>query len=155
MREIRRPTGITSNLFLRTKLIRPRNHTNLVARETLRSRLEVGLDKKLTLVSAPAGSGKTTLVSQWLATRNEPTAWLSLEPGDSDPVRFWRYVVAACEAFHADMGQDMLPLLENPQRDLAEVIPAALINTLAQLGGDIFWFWTTTIQLHRRRYTPR
>ncbi len=135
MREIRRPAGAAHDLFLRTKLIPPRSHDNLVARGALWARLNAGLDSKLTLISAPAGSGKTTLISQWLATRSEPAAWLSLETSDSDPVRFWRYVVAACESFDADVGRNIYPLLERPQRDLAEVIPTALINALAQANG--------------------
>lgn len=136
MHEIRRLSGATNDLFLRTKLMPPRSHPNLVARDTLWSRLDAGLNGKLTLLSAPAGAGKTTLVSQWLATRSEPTAWLSLEPGDSDPVRFWRYFVAACEAFSPEIGRNIFPLLESPQRDLTEVIPAALINVLAQADGQ-------------------
>ena len=79
MHEIRRPTGATNELFLRTKLMPPRSHHSLIARDTLWARLDAGLNGKLTLISAPAGSGKTTLVSQWLATRRETTAWLSLE----------------------------------------------------------------------------
>ena len=130
MHEIRRPTGAANALVLQTKLIPPRSPNNLVARDSLWARLDAGLDRKLTLLSAPAGSGKTTLVSQWLATRGEPVAWLSLESGDNDPVRFWRYVVAACEAFSPDIGRSIVPLLDSPQRDLAEVIPAALINAL-------------------------
>jgi len=74
MREIRRPTGATNALVLQTKLIPPRSLNNLVARDSLWARLDAGLNRKLTLLSAPAGSGKTTLVSQWLATRGEPAA---------------------------------------------------------------------------------
>jgi LuxR family maltose regulon positive regulatory protein len=120
----------------RTKLIPPKGHGSLVARTPLWARLDAGLAAKLTVLSAPAGSGKTTLISQWLAARAEPAAWLSLEPGDSDPVRFWRYVVAACEVFDPAVGRLILPLLERPQRNMVETIPAALINALAQLDGQ-------------------
>ena len=137
MPEIRRPTKSNNDLFLRTKLIPPRSHENLVARDSLWARLDAGLNGKLTLISAPAGSGKTTLVSQWLASRSEPAAWLSLEPSDNDLVRFWRYIVKACQSLNPDVDRHILPLLERPERDLAEVIPVALINTLAQ-GHDSY-----------------
>lgn len=132
MREIRRPVGATNDQLLRTKLIPPKGYGSLVARELLWSRLDAGLGRKLTLLSAPAGFGKTTLISQWLAVRHEPAAWLSLEPTDSDPARFWRYVVAACEVFDPAPGRFILPLLEGSQRNLVETIPSALINALVQ-----------------------
>ncbi len=70
--------------------------SSLVAREALLARLDNGLDGKLTLLSAPAGFGKTTLVTAWITARSLPSAWVSLDEGDNDPVRFWRYVIAAC-----------------------------------------------------------
>src|SRR5690349_10527199 len=81
--------------LLRTKLALPRQRQSLVPREALLSRLDEGLERKLTLVSAPAGFGKTTLVSEWIATRGElreppSVAWVSLDAGDNDVVLFWR-----------------------------------------------------------------
>src|SRR3954466_4884774 len=100
--------------ILRTKLAPPRLRTALVARDTLLARLDQGLEHKLTLLSAPAGFGKTTLVCQWLrqiADSLDPNlqsaiynlqsprvAWVALDAGDDDPVRFWRYVATACHS---------------------------------------------------------
>src|SRR5437899_2760999 len=90
--------------------------SSLVTRERLLTRLDTGWEGKLTLLSAPAGFGKTTLVSQWIAQRRKlqpqaPVAWLSLDPGDNDPIRFWRYVMLACQPFQAERDQSALALL--------------------------------------------
>src|SRR2546423_1698378 len=74
------------------------------------ARRNEGLDQYLTVVPESAGFGKTTLVSHWLASLGErqdppPVAWVSLDEGDNDPVRFWSYVITACQAFHADIGE--------------------------------------------------
>jgi len=81
--------------ILATKLYIPRLRPNVVSRPRLIERLNEGLHRKLTLISAPAGFGKTTLVSQWLAAGPRLTAWLSLDEGENDPTRFLTYLVAA------------------------------------------------------------
>jgi LuxR family maltose regulon positive regulatory protein len=86
--------------LLTTKLAPPRLRPLFVPRQALLARLDEGLEHKLTLISAPAGFGKTTLVSEWIAFRREQRnlprlAWVSLDPGDNDPARFWRYVLTA------------------------------------------------------------
>src|ERR1035438_4491140 len=102
-------------LLLASKLRLPRLHSSLVARERLLTQLDAGLERKLTLLSAPAGFGKTTLVSQWVAgCRNDQqpsVAWVSLDAGDNDPFRFWHYVITACGVLQEDMGQSALALL--------------------------------------------
>lgn len=95
------------DLLLTSKLLLPRLHASLLARPRLLTRLDDGLWGKLTLLSAPAGSGKTTLVSQWITDRCQrihhiPVAWISLDAGDNDPARFWRYISTACEVFQPD-----------------------------------------------------
>ena len=82
---------------LATKLYIPQHQPKVVLRPRLIERLNEGLDRKLTLISAPAGSGKTTLLSEWLADRSQPAAWLSLDEGDNDPTRFLAYLVAALQ----------------------------------------------------------
>jgi LuxR family maltose regulon positive regulatory protein len=77
-----------STLLLTTKLFIPSTQSNVVLRERLIERLNDGLHRKLTLVSAPAGFGKTTLVSEWLAGYEQLTAWLSLDIADNDPNRY-------------------------------------------------------------------
>src|SRR5207248_2216868 len=91
-------TPISPTNLLATKLNVPPARAQLVVRPRLFERLEVGLHGKLTLIAAPAGFGKTTLLSAWRTTAagsNMPFAWVSLDPGDNDPLLFWRYVLAA------------------------------------------------------------
>jgi LuxR family maltose regulon positive regulatory protein len=85
--------------ILATKLYIPPSRSGIVPRPRLIERLDEGLAKggRLTLVSAPAGFGKTTLVSEWTASCGKPVAWLSLDEGDSDPVRFISYLIATLQ----------------------------------------------------------
>ena len=87
-----------STPILATKLFIPPPRPKVVPRPRLLERLNEGLHGKLTLISAPAGFGKTTLVSEWLAAPSgRPAAWLALDEGDSDPTRFLTYLVAALQ----------------------------------------------------------
>ncbi len=135
--EIQRP-------LLTPKLRLPRQRSFLVPRERLFAQLDAGMERKLTLVSAPAGSGKTTLVSAWAARlprQGGPgVAWLSLDEGDNDPVRFWRYVIAACQTLHPSIRQSSLALLYGWRtfsfdREQAFMIITALLNELHDLPG--------------------
>src|SRR5205085_10848392 len=126
-----------------TKLALPRPRPLLVPREPLLARLDEGLQHKLTLVSAPAGFGKTTLVSEWIAARSErhealAVAWVSLDAGDNDPVRFWRYVITACQTFDSSVGQTSLTLLGMARRLPLETMLTAFINELAQLSAQSY-----------------
>ena len=99
--------------LLKTKLYIPPVRSELVPRPFLLERLNAGLGqsggsaRKLTLVSAPAGFGKTTLVTEWLGSAERSFAWLSLDEGDNDPVRFSTYVITAIQAVH-DLGVKLL-----------------------------------------------
>ncbi|HYV04052.1 MAG TPA: hypothetical protein VFB82_05690, partial [Blastocatellia bacterium] len=73
------------------------------------------MHRKLTLISAPAGFGKTTLVSGWVACCQRSVAWLSLDQGDNDPTRFLIYVVAALRTIEANIGKGVLGMLQSPQ----------------------------------------
>lgn len=124
--------------LLRTKLALPRPRQSLVQRASLLSRLDEGLERKLTLLSAPAGFGKTTLVSAWIATRRElqeppSVAWVSLDAGDNDPVRFWRYGITACQTFDSAVGTAALELLRASRRLPLEAALTTFINDLARL----------------------
>jgi len=105
--------------LLSTKLTVPFLRAPLVAREPLLERLDEGLKAKLTLISAPAGFGKTTLVRAWIDSRarRDPSpfiAWVSLDAGDNDPVRFWRYVLTAIQAaVGGEIGKSALALLNS------------------------------------------
>ncbi len=93
-----------STPILATKLYIPPPRPGVVLRPRLIERLNEGLDRKLTLVSAPAGFGKTTLISEWVAGCQRPAAWLSLDRGDNDPARFLSYLVAALRTVVAGIG---------------------------------------------------
>jgi LuxR family transcriptional regulator, maltose regulon positive regulatory protein len=122
--------------LLTTKLFIPKNRPDLVSRPRLLERMNAGLHRKLTLVSAPAGFGKTTLVSEWIATCDRPVAWFSLEKGDSDPSRFLTYLVAALQTIVENIGEDILGVLQSPQPPLIESILIALINEIAAIQDN-------------------
>jgi len=98
--------------------------------------LNEGLHGKLTLISAPAGFGKTTLVSEWLAGCGRPAAWLSLDERDSDPTRFLAYLVAALQTIVAQLGEGVLVVLHSPQPPPIELMLTALLNELTTIPDD-------------------
>ena len=97
--------------LLATKLHAPRPRIHLVPRAHLVKHLERGAESALTLVSAPAGFGKSTLLAQWVAESAMPVAWLSLEAEDNDPTRFLAYLIAALQALDAEVGTTALEML--------------------------------------------
>ncbi|MEI7770129.1 MAG: LuxR C-terminal-related transcriptional regulator [Chloroflexales bacterium] len=97
-------------------------------RADLIARLYAGLHRRLTLISAPAGFGKTSLASAWIAGCGRPAAWLSLDEGDNDPTRFLAYLVAALQTIAATIGAGVSGALQSPQPPPAESILTALIN---------------------------
>lgn len=117
--------------ILATKLYIPSSRAKVVLRPRLLGRLNDGLHRKLTLVCAPAGFGKTTLVSEWLAGCEQPTAWLSLDEGDSDPARFLMYLVAALQTVVPTIGAGVLAALGAPQPPPVEAMLTALLNDVA------------------------
>lgn len=119
---------------LRTKLFIPPVRPSLVPRPRLTDRLTAGLKHALTLISAPAGAGKTTLVSEWRASeagRHFPLAWLSLDRDDNDPVRWLTCVLSALELVSPRVAKNILELLESTQAP-PKVILTALINCLSK-----------------------
>ena len=123
--------------LLQTKLYIPPARPEWVARPRLIEHLNAGLLGRLTLVSAPAGFGKTTLVSSWLAQNEIPVAWVSIDEGDNDPVRFLTYVVAALQTIEAGIGQTVTAMLQSPQPPAIETILTILINELAAIPQDV------------------
>ena len=124
--------------LLMTKLSPPPVRPRLVHRPRLIRRLNQGLYRKLSLLSAPAGFGKTTLVSEWLSVQDRPVAWLSLDEGDNDPVQFLLYLTAALEnrvvkgapivEAAPAIGQSVRDLLQSPQLPPLSSLVALLIN---------------------------
>src|SRR3954468_15205687 len=124
-----------STPILATKLYIPPPRPKAVVRPRLVERLNEGLHRKLTLISAPAGFGKTTLVSEWLAGCGRQVAWLSLDEGDSDPTRFLTYLVAAVRTIAPNIGEAVLTdLLEKTsQPPSTESVLTALLNDIATI----------------------
>lgn len=117
--------------LLATKLFVPPVRANLVIRPRLFERLQAGLLEKLTLIAAPAGFGKTTLLSAWRATVADgalPFAWVSLDSADNDPLRFWSYVIAALDTLAPGVGASALTLLQGPQPPPIEHILTSVLN---------------------------
>jgi LuxR family maltose regulon positive regulatory protein len=117
-----------SAALLATKLFIPPARPKAVLRPHLFKRLNQGLDNKLILISAPAGFGKTTLLSEWVASCSLPVAWLSLDEGDSDPSRFIAYLVASLQTLAPNIGARVLAVLQSPQLPPLEQILTALLN---------------------------
>ena len=114
--------------LLRTKLFIPRPRKGLVFRSRLVDRLNAGLDKNLTLVAAPAGFGKTTLLSEWIPKSPRCVTWLFLDEGDNDPTQFWAYFIASLQGLNPDLGASALALIQSAQAPPIKSILIELIN---------------------------
>jgi LuxR family maltose regulon positive regulatory protein len=135
-----------STPILATKLYIPPSRPNAVVRQRLIERLNEGMHRKLTLISAPAGFGKTTLVASWIADRRSQApdhgapilpspsiAWLSLDEADNDPTRFLIYLVSALQTIAPAIGAGVLGALQSPQPPPPESTFTALLNGIAAI----------------------
>ncbi len=125
--------------ILATKLYIPPPRPKVVLRPRLIERLNEGLQCKLTLISASAGFGKTTLVSEWVASCGRPVAWLSLDEGDSDLTRFLTYLVAALQTIAANIGAGVLAALQAPQPPSTEAILTGLLNEITTIPDNFIF----------------
>jgi len=135
---------LTVEQLLTTKLYIPPTRPELVPRPRLIDRLNQGLHRKLTLISAPAGFGKSTLVSEWVdnirsAAENESQidnriAWLSLDEGDNDPARFLAYLITALQIIDSSIGQQAQTVFQSQQQLLVDPILMTLVNDITQLS---------------------
>src|SRR5919202_1259132 len=125
-----------STPILTTKLYKPPPQPKVVPRPRLIERLNEGLHRKLTLVSAPAGFGKTTLLSEWPVGCERPAAWISLDEGDNDPTRFLSYLVAALQTIAPNIGEGVLSMLQSPQPPPTESVLTALLNEITTIPDD-------------------
>jgi LuxR family transcriptional regulator, maltose regulon positive regulatory protein len=123
--------------LLATKLYIPQPRPNLVQRSQLIDRLNKGVNQKLILISAPAGFGKTTILSEWISQSEIPTAWISLDKGDDDSVQFINYLVAAFQKFEPSIGKTILPVLQSPQPPAIKSIIISLIKEISDISGDL------------------
>jgi LuxR family maltose regulon positive regulatory protein len=125
-----------STSILATKLYIPRLQPNVVSRPRLIERLNEGLHRKLTLISAPAGFGKTTLVSEWVEGIERPVAWLSLDEGENELSRFLTYLVAALQVIAVNIGAGVLGALQSPQSPSPDSILTALLNEITTIPDN-------------------
>ena len=126
-----------STPVLVTKLFIPTPRPAFIARPRLIELLNDGLRGSLTVVSAPAGFGKSALLSAWAASVGRPVAWVSLDEADSDPIRFLTYLVAALRTVVPDLGEQLLGALEPPQPASSEAMLIALINEVSALPNPL------------------
>ena len=123
--------------LLSTKLFAPTHAPDLIARSRLVALLHQGARQPLTVVVAPTGFGKTTLLTEWLSQLGRPAGWVSLDRGDNDPTLFWAYVITALQGLDPAVGERPLAMLFSPEPPPIQVALTALINELAVLDGDV------------------
>ena len=126
-----------STALLATKFFAPPRPAHDISRALLTKRLDEGLSRKLTLVCAAAGFGKSTLVSQWAQDCPYPSAWLSLEEEDRDPNRFLEYLVASLEVISQTVGSGLAAMLRSSPPASAETVLTLLVNQLTKIPGKL------------------
>src|SRR5512143_658543 len=123
--------------LIRTKLRLPATRPSLVLRPRLHEQLALGLCSPLTLITAPAGFGKSTLVASVLAACGKPVIWLSLDKDDNQPGRFLRYLVAAMREADPGLGAEAERLAAMPQQGAAEAILISLVNDVDASSAEV------------------
>jgi LuxR family transcriptional regulator, maltose regulon positive regulatory protein len=125
--------------LVETKFHLPKPRRSLVARPRLSGRLSRGAESRMTLISAPAGFGKTTLLAEWLAATptERSVAWLSLEESDSQPASYWTYLITALQAVVPGVGSSALPLLQSAQPPI-ETVLTTVLNELGAVPNDLY-----------------
>lgn len=125
------PTSI-----LATKLYIPPARSKIVPRHRLIEQLNKGLHRRLTLISAPAGFGKTTLVSEWIVGCERPAAWVSIDEGDGDPISFLTYLISAMQTINAGIGSEVLEVIQASQLPPIESILTTLLNEISTIPNE-------------------
>lgn len=123
--------------MLLTKLHIPPSGNQIVHRSELFEKLNTGLTRKLILISAPAGFGKTTLLSNWIHQYRIPAMWYSLDKGDNDPTEFLSYIISGIQNIHNEFGHSALKLLKSPGETSAVSIAGLLINEMINIRHDL------------------
>ena len=121
--------------LLKTKFFIPRSFSSQITRPRLTNLMNAGLDRPLTLVCAPAGYGKTTLVSNWVKEIGIISAWLSLDDGDNDPICFFQYFLKALQKISPGIRGDLLDMLRGIQLNQIESVINLLINDLVSFSS--------------------
>lgn len=140
--------------LLKTKLFMPRIRPGAIQRPRLTAKLRLALERKVTLLSAPAGFGKTSLLAEWWASlggERPHLGWVTLDEGDQDPARFWLYLLSALEGAHPGVTGEALSFLrDNPPAPI-ETVLLALVNALTEAPGE---FLLVLDDLHRVESEP-
>jgi LuxR family maltose regulon positive regulatory protein len=140
--------------LLQTKFNIPPPQPNLIHRPRLTQLINESLDRKLTLISAPAGFGKTTLLSEWILTSQRRASWISLEDADNDPARFWNYFIAALQMLQEGLIKDARIFLHrgNPQNVLAQLesFITILINEISDYPEEFALILDDYHQIHNQ-----
>lgn len=123
--------------LLSTKLFIPRPRVSMIKRSRLTDRLNAGLERKLTLIAAPAGFGKTTLLGAWIKQSQCRACWLSLDEEDNAPTRFWAYFTAALQTLSPEIGKNTQSLLQTHQVSPNQSILTILINEITAFEEPI------------------
>jgi LuxR family transcriptional regulator, maltose regulon positive regulatory protein len=134
--EFAEPFALTE--LLATKLCVPRLPVGFVARQRLTNQLDAGSSRALTLVCAPPGCGKSVLLADWARSRDSPVAWLSLDAGDNDPVRFWSHVAAALDGVRPGIGERVESLLQAREPRSVEGLVTVIVNEMAAQDEDLW-----------------
>jgi LuxR family transcriptional regulator, maltose regulon positive regulatory protein len=126
--------------LLTTKLFIPPVRPGIVPRPRLVEKLNAAMSNNFILISAPAGFGKTTLLSEWIHSNHPPIpiAWLSLEESENDPSSFWQYFIGALRTMNSSVGESSLRLLQSSQPSPIQATLSLLINDIAAISGDRF-----------------
>ena len=127
----------TVEVVITTKLFRPSLRQQAVERKRLHDQLRLGSTLPLTLVVAPAGWGKSTLVADWLAHDRITAGWVSLDVGDNDPMRFWRYLLLAADRAGSAAGAAALSRLDAAGSDVLRDVLPAFVNALVSSGAPV------------------
>jgi LuxR family maltose regulon positive regulatory protein len=147
---LEKPVKYPPSTLLTTKLYIPPPRSNVIRRERLIKCLNYSLNSALTLISAPAGFGKTTLVGDWISNNNKPVAWLSLDEGDNDSIRFLTYLIAAFQTVKKNLGDGAMGLLQSPQPAPAESVLTSLLNDISRYTDNIFLVLDDYHVIHER-----
>jgi len=139
-----------SMALIRTKLYGPRKRSDLITRHRLLERLNAGLSGHVTLVCAPAGFGKSTLIAQWIQSINRPTAWLSLEENDDEPRVFVRSLAAALQSAFPESFDSIASLFEAPRFPSVDYVVSLFLNDLADLPEDLILVLDDYHLIHNR-----